>query len=125
MNKPRYRIWDKKYNRWNTGRPSMDKLFVLIDRTILEFNSDRYILQTSTGKFDKNGVEIFEGDIVRCDFVDECFSNNKYGETGKCSIDTSLDIPSCGGPEGSDYYNNIEVIGNIFKNPELLPKNEN
>lgn len=123
--KLRYRIWDKKYNRWNTGRPSMDKLFILVDRTFCEFNSERYVLQTSTGKFDKNGVEIFEGDIIKYDYIDGCFSDGKLSERNQVKevkpyLTTNFDAEFSGGPDGTFTYENIEVIGNIFKNPELI-----
>ena len=121
--KIKYRIWDKKYRRWNTGRPSMDRFFVLIDRYSLEFNSDRYIIQISTGKFDIHGVEIYEGDIVKYDFIDDCFGRDSMvGQIKevKCNLSTNIDPISSGGPDGEDRFENIEVIGNIFKNKELL-----
>ena len=117
------RIWDKKYGEWNTVRPSMDDLLIMANDSTLEFNSERYILQIFTGQIDKNGVEIFEGDIVKCDFYDNCYG--KYNEKDlikevKCSLSTSIDSMQSGGPDGEDAFINVEVIGNIFENKDLL-----
>lgn len=121
--KNKYRIWDKRINEWNTGRLSV----TVNGKSTLEFDSERYIFQIFTGQIDKNSVEIFEGDIVKCDFYDNCYG--KYNEKDlikevKCSLSTNLDPMSSGGPDGEDLFINVEVIGNIFENKELL-KNEN
>ena len=125
--KIKYRIWDKLYNEWNTVRPFMGDLFTLVSSSIVKFDSERYVLQIFTGQIDRNGVEIFEGDIVKCDFYDNCYG--KYNEKDlikevKCSLSTSIDPMSSGGPDGEDLFINVEVIGNILENKELL-KNEN
>lgn len=74
---------------------------------------DLFLMQ-STGLKDKNGVEIYEGDIFR--FGDRnyvviynlgsfgCFEDDKYF------------------PLGEIFYRNGEVIGNIYENPELLER---
>ena len=65
-----------------------------------------------TGLTDKNGVKVFEGDIVRI-FDGEYFSGViKYSnEQGSFTVDdTSLHY----------WISDIEVIGNIHDNPELL-----
>ena len=66
-----------------------------------------------TGFTDKNGVKIFEGDI--CYFYGgEYYSGFwEYNYTGKIEIDAN----------SLDYLENaefIEVIGNVYDNPELL-----
>lgn len=68
------------------------------------------ILMQFTGLKDKNGKEIYEGDIINdngliCEikFVEGCFVKNF--ETGNWIILN---------------YNKIEIIGNIYENPELL-----
>lgn len=69
-----------------------------------------------TGLTDKNGKKIFEGDIVDmhrkgCGFLPiECV---EYDEGGFSPI-------ACAGWECTPKHNEIEVIGNIHDNPELL-----
>lgn len=74
-------------------------------------------LMQSTGLLDKNGKEIFFGDVCRVDWNDKrypphCIEIEWNDE--KCSIDIE------GGSPKSDCANHYEVIGNIYENPELL-----
>lgn len=88
-----------------------------------EYGIDGYIARCEfTGLKDKNGVEIYEGNIIEwvseddekvahevifedCAFYARSKHNNKFG---------------IGGTMGSDKNIYIEVIGNIYENPKLL-----
>lgn len=71
-----------------------------------------------TGLKDRNGVEIYESDIVR-------FSEHYYGDT---RVKESIELIKWNVCQWNDslwvgYYNHpewCEVIGNIHENPELL-----
>ena len=85
---------------------------------------DRFILMQSTGLFDKNGVEIFGGDIVKVsdDYGETDFLDGGIGTI--CGMDDIYMWYIDGEVQNGlfdiqqSYY--IEVIGNIHQNPELL-----
>jgi len=87
------------------------------------FDTEEMILMQYTGLHDKNGKEIYEGDIVYC--------QTKYGKAkaiikfinGKFVAywNSALTHPENGHHIASYEINKrFEVIGNIYDNPELL-----
>ncbi len=82
-----------------------------------------------TGLTDKNGKKIWESDIVKFDIyeyenlVSSTISGIKWCEN-LCSLSVVVNKQGVRGTLGHFLDNNkeVEVIGNIFDNPELLNK---
>ncbi|EMW5443941.1 YopX family protein [Enterococcus faecium] len=133
---PRFRAWDKKTETIQEieSISFKEKKLVIDQKSVTWFNSD-YIrnsdeveLMQSTGLKDKNGVEIFEGDVVSVsvrngfDYLDNkvCIVENSIDYSGLvCStVDEDLEYQIFNTELFEEYT--YEVIGNIWENSELL-----
>lgn len=80
---------------------------------ILHREKDHFELMQYTGLKDRNGKDIYEGDILQNDWR---FMNVVWGEGGFMLVDQTKNVWCI-----QDYpANDTEVIGNIYENPELL-----
>ncbi|WP_142426832.1 YopX family protein [Enterococcus durans] len=96
--------------------------------THAEMAPDKYVLMQSTGMKDKNGVEIFEGDVVLVsvrngfDYLDNkvCIVKNSIDYSGLvcATVDEDLEYRIFNTELFEEYT--YEVIGNIYENSELL-----
>jgi hypothetical protein len=108
----RFRAWDTENKEWVYSKPMPDMGFwewVSYDNTTI-FNE-------WTGITDKNGKYIYEGDIVK-------HSNGiKKVYYDEQTISFQMDLSNYVLDQEIGYdIRKIEVIGNIYQNPELLNK---
>ena len=125
MREIKFRVWNTETNKMIVNVKEMG-VFALqsiysIDEFLVIPTNEKYPLMQYTGLKDKNGVEIYEGDIVNIRGgtfyqgyweIDEIFEvvYDKYGFLLK-----NKDYK-----ESFCIAEEIKVIGNIYENPELL-----
>ena len=123
MREIKFRAWDKVKNKMLNIKKvewhATDGFYSHVNGISCHANKD-IILMQYTGLKDKNGKEIYEGDIVKYTMRD-----NFGGETGTSVVRWN---DNCCGfrPFSCDYeldkreFEIIEIIGNIYENPELI-----
>lgn len=124
---PRFRAWYTPFKGKTIGQ---EMKYGQAGRLIThaEMAPDKYVLMQSTGLKDKNGVEIFEGDVVsvsvrnRFDYLDNkvCIVKNSIVYSGLvcATVDDDLEYRIFNTELFGEHT--YEVIGNIYENSELL-----
>lgn len=125
--KPKFRVWDKRKNEMYNP----DELTIQINRSeiLVALASSlhqifNYELMQSTGLKDKNGKEIFEGDIVSFKYpYDKRFKSigNVVWRKDKACFGINMKKTT----EQYELYrvtaeHYLTIIGNIYANPELM-----
>lgn len=146
---PRLRAWDKEFKEMvQVDALVFDEQIIKAtykNGNVVKEDLKNYVLMQSTGLKDKNGKEIFEGDILKFNdtWSDYCYEGYADGEiTGVNYVEIEKET-TCFGfgktriPESSlfnlvndehftfkelitDTSFEFEIIGNIHTNPELL-----
>ena len=116
---PKFRAWDKETKSMN----GMAEIYRNRNQEIeLHPRDKNIILMQSTGLKDKNGKEIFEGDIVK--MAKDFYSEPTYYEVvrhygGAYRLESKQH-----GCELWLRHTDCEVVGNIYENSELLEEKE-
>ena len=130
---PKFRAWSKLASRmYIVNGLHFDRGMVQYannDNAIRFIKLENIILMQSTGLHDKNGKEIFEGDVIAIEVDDtgmpinaRVFQNSKIGVLMFHVFEDNEDVPMVELLE--DHSVAFEIIGNIYENPELLEVTE-
>lgn len=138
---PKFRAWLKKEQKMDNDVDYIswleDELYCIGDGITYMVSAEDLVLMQSTGLKDKNGKEIFEGDILEIQGIKMIvkFGSYKYLETSKnnghilgvlydglgfyveCINAADSDNIS---PFEPETLKNSRIIGNIYENQELL-----
>jgi hypothetical protein len=127
----KFRVWDKKDKMFiRPGIVGPPQVFTLwtwnpnrwIDQEGKDSIND-YVFQFAIGQHDIKGNEIFQGDIVSCYWWfdgEQTRPEEKSALEVNAWIGSSIDARFTGGYDGVWHFEDVEILGNICENPELM-----
>lgn len=124
---PKFRAWDKE-NKVMLKVDSIDFEYELININGLWRAFEHVVLMQSTGLIDKNGVEIFKGDVVKIavnngfDYLENeltIVKESDYYSGLICKL-VSADLEYRIFDEEAQSGYQYVIVGNFYENPELL-----
>ncbi len=127
MQEIRFRAWDTTNKKWLSMRTgSLVDIACGYEDGEVWFTPDIIFLQF-TGLLDCHGKEVYEGDILDCQWnVDNRMEGEDkglrvVGDIRKFYYDTQEGFVGLEYEANSEKLREHWVIGNIYENPELLP----
>ena len=116
MREIKFRIWEKLANEWWSRINYWAPTFSNGGYSIYSDRGDT--LQQFTGLFDKNGREIYEGDILK---IEEWDRDDLIAKVIFCERNVGFRVATGSGVVYENFPSSryLQVIGNIFENPEL------
>ena len=142
---PRFRAWLKKEQKMDNDVDHIswleDELYCIGDGITYMVSAEDLELMQSTGLVDKNGKEIFEGDILEIQGIKMIvkFGSYKYLETSKNNghmlgvlhdgLGFYVECINAADPDNISPFEpetlkNSQIIGNVFENREFLEDKE-
>jgi uncharacterized phage protein (TIGR01671 family) len=124
----KFKVWDKKYKRFIEGGELIYYLYSGNERLEVNINelgyeNDEYkqsdfVICQFTGVTDKNGKEIYEGDIVKYLFIGDF--EKKYDLYEYVIFYKGCSVFNNSKRGLMFFLDDLEVLGNIYENLELL-----
>ena len=113
MDRFKFRAWDVELQGMSDSFTIQDLAYANMAGITPRFGTDNYILMQCTGLKDKHGKLIYEGDILDLQHEYDEQSGFVVGDSADGFFDDVSYLGCFNQPE-------IEIIGNIYENPELL-----
>jgi hypothetical protein len=126
MREIKFRAWDSNFGRWLDVNGSVSP-GVFWEHGRLVPIQDYIVLSQFTGLYDRDGKEIYEGDIVSwrsCIFASDVPLAAVEWRQSHCAFRYSHSQASYDGQIWDQELSHCEIIGNIYENPELLESQE-
>jgi len=133
----KFRAWDKKRKMMLRDYKQLYNIYLDLNGNIkvhqylsaMDFetsHNNRFELMRYTGLKDKNGKEIYEGDILKSEYTSIGIPKEKnchpvFWGNGRWNCDHSIN--NCCKPwrgDLNDHHLSEEIIGNIYENPDLI-----
>ena len=125
---------DIKFRAWNKNTKKMYKIGqITLEKGTWNYEPDNreyigmsmpyqpsFILMQYTGLKDKNGTEIYEGDIVKSYY----YIPKQDGTEGERYTIKTIEYDEVRCKYNIDMFENLEIVGNKWDNPELLKEGE-